>query len=84
MKAKTTNTKPPVEGAARCYQLAPADSEDAFAFAAAALARRGWTPVEEDYRIKVQPNNVHSAKPLWVMVELWAIPPAASEAQASA
>lgn len=60
-------TKPPVPGAVRCYRLAPADSEDAYGYAAAALVRRGWNPVELDYVIGAEASG-------WVMVELWAIP----------
>jgi hypothetical protein len=73
MKVATRQSKAPVKGASRVYRLVPANEEDVFAWARAYQEARGWTVLEEDYRIRVQAGP-------WIMVELWAIPPAAGEA----
>ena len=60
----------PVPGASRCYVLTPVTAEDAYAWAAARMQAKGWEVIEEGYRIGATGGP-------WLMVELWAVPPAA-------
>lgn len=58
------------DGACRCYRLAPVSEDDAFEYVAAKLRHRGWTVLDED--VDVHLNGAGD----YVMVSLWAIPPA--------
>ena len=60
--------KAPVDGAVRVSKLAPASSEDAFAYVAGELRRQGWNVLDIDVRID-EPFSP------WVMVHCWAISP---------
>ena len=55
------------------YRLAPSHEPDAFGWVAARLKARGWTLIEECYRI----GEANAAG--WIMVEGWAIPPERGE-----
>jgi hypothetical protein len=65
--------KAPVPGASRVYVLTPVTAEDAYAWAAARQTAKGWEVIDDRTGLN-DPHPTHSA---WVMVELWAIPPAA-------
>lgn len=66
-----TQRRAPVEGAIPWYTLVPADSEDAYAFAAQRARSKGYTPVEQGWRYG-------AAAAGWIMVEHWVMPPQAA------
>jgi hypothetical protein len=68
-RARTGGQKPPEPGASRAYVLTPVNEPDVVAWAIAKQRSIGWTVLEEDWRLGARDD-------VWVMVELWAIPPA--------
>lgn len=69
MRART-GTKGP-EGAVRCYKLAPVTAPDAFEYVRQRMERRRWTVLEEGASIRLPFEGSD-----WVLVDVWAIPPA--------
>lgn len=59
--------KPPVDGAFRCYQLAPATEPEPFAWIAARLKVRGLEALEEGF------GEIEGGEGLWTMYGVWVI-----------